>query len=333
MKRFRRVALIVVVAVVAVAGTAITLVLLRSNDAQAIEASGTVETTEADLGFQLPGRIERIAVREGDTVEYGAELAWLDRAELVARRRAARAAVDAARALLTELQRGFRPEEVAQGRAALRAAEQRQSDARRDLERTRNLFDGGAVSRELLDKHETAFEVATATYESADEALRILLTGPRQERIAAQRAALAQAEAAVEQIDAGLEYAVIRAPFSGIVSLRHREPGESVAAGAPVLSVMNPEDRWVRIYVREDQVGNLKLGQAAEITADADPERVYEGKVVFIANEAEFTPRNVQTTEERVKLVYRVKVQIIGDPGIDLKPGLAADVRLDAESR
>ncbi len=332
MKNIRRVAIIIVV-VVAVAGTAITLALLRSDGATAIEASGTVEATEADLGFQVPGRIEKIAVREGDRVESGAELAWLDRAELLARRRAAQAQVDAARALLAELERGFRPEEVAQGRAALRAAEQRLSDARRDVERTRSLFDGGAVSRELLDKHETALEVAMAEYQRAEEALQILRTGPRQERIAAQRAALAQAEATEAQIEAALTYAVVRAPFVGVVSLRHREPGESVQAGAPVVTVMNPDDRWIRIYVREDEVGRLTLGQRAEITADADPERVYEGQVVFIASEAEFTPRNVQTTEERVKLVYRVKVQITGDPGFDLKPGLAADVRLSVGSR
>ncbi len=264
-------------------------------------------------------------------MEAGTELAWLDRTELQARRRGALAQAEAAKAVLAELERGFRAEEVAQGRAALRAAEQRVNDARRDLERTRNLYEGGAVSRELLDKHETAYELAVAEYESAQEALQILQTGPRQERIAAQRAALAQAEATVEQIDAALDYAVIRAPFAGVVNVRHREPGESVPAGAPVLSVMNPDDRWVRIYVREDEVGRLALGQMAAITADADPRRRYDGKVIFIASEAEFTPRNVQTTEERVKLVYRVKVQITGDPDFDLKPGLAADVRLDAD--
>jgi HlyD family secretion protein len=92
---------------------------------------------------------------------------------------------------------------------------------------------------------------------------------------------------------------------------------------------MNPDDRWVRIYVREDEVGNISIGHPASMTADADPSRVYEGKVVFIASEAEFTPRNVQTTKERVKLVYRVKVQITGDAEFELKPGLAADVRLE----
>jgi HlyD family secretion protein len=142
---------------------------------------------------------------------------------------------------------------------------------------------------------------------------------------------VAQAEASVGQVDAAIEYAVIKAPFDGLVSLRHREPGEIVQPGAPVLTIINPDDRWVRIYVRGDEVGRVKIGQAATITADSYPEREYEGRVIFIASEAEFTPRNVQTTAERVKLVYRIKVQITGDPSFDLKPGLAADVRLQED--
>jgi HlyD family secretion protein len=304
------------------------LTVLRDDDEDVILASGTVEATEADLGFQVPGRIERITAREGDRTAQGDELAWLDRSELSARRRAAQAQAEAARAMLAELERGFRDEEIAQGRARLRAAEQRVSDTRRDLQRARRLFEGGAVSQQRLDNAETAYELAVAENDSAEEALRILETGPRQERIAAQRAAVAQADAAVAQIDAALDYAVIRAPFAGFVAVRHREPGETVGAGAPVLTLRNPDDRWVRIYVRADRVGRLVIGRAAEITGDAYPDRSYAGEVVFIADEAEFTPRNVQTTEERVKLVYRVKVQITGDPAHDLKPGLAADVRL-----
>jgi HlyD family secretion protein len=327
----KRIRIAIPVVVVILAATILWLTVLRDDHADVILASGTVEATEADLGFQVPGRIERIAVREGDTVEQGVELAWLDRSELNARRRAARAQAEAAGAMLAELERGFRQEEIAQGRARLRAAEQRVSDTRRDLQRTRRLFEGGAVSQQLLDNAETAHELAVAEYDGAEEALRILETGPRRERIAAQRATVAQAEAAVAQIDAALDQAVIRAPFAGFIAVRHREPGETVAAGAPVLTLRNPDDRWVRIYVRADEVGRLTIGQRAGIRGDAYPDRSYEGEVVFIADEAEFTPRNVQTTEERVKLVYRVKVQITGDPAYDLKPGLAADVRLEAE--
>jgi HlyD family secretion protein len=325
----------VAVAVVALALVAVTLRLtvFRPAGAGVVLASGTVEATEADLGFQIAGRIERIAVREGERVRRGQELASLDPTELLARRRAAEAQVDAARAQLAELERGFRSEEVAQGRAALRAAARRLSDALRDLERTRRLYEGGAVSRELLDKHETAYELAKAEYERVKEALEILETGPRRERIAAQRALLAQAEAALAQIDATLDFAVIRAPFDGVVTVRHREPGEAVAPGVPVITLMNPDDRWVRIFVPADQVGRITLGQAARIAGDAYPDRTYEGEVVFISDEAEFTPRNVQTPEERVKLVHRVKVRITGDPGFDLKPGLAADVRLETGER
>jgi HlyD family secretion protein len=305
------------------------LFLRGRGDTAVLEASGTVEATEADLGFSLPGRIATITVDEGTTVERGLELATLDRDDLLAQRRAAAAQAAAARARLQELQHGFREEEIAQGRAALRAAEQRAADAQRDVARVHRLFDGGAVSQQRLDDAETRVTTTEAEAEHAREALGVLETGPRPEQIAAQQGVLEQAEATVTQVDAVLEHAAIRAPFDGIVTVRHREPGETVPTGAPILTLMNPSDRWVRIYVREDQVGKLNIGDRAHISADAYPERTYPGRIVFISNEAEFTPRNVQTTEERVKLVYRVKVQVEEDAGFDLKPGLPADVALD----
>lgn len=295
-----------------------------------IRASGTVEATDADLGFQMAGRIAAIQVREGDSVRAGLEVARLDTEELAARRASAEAQVQGAQALLAELERGARPGEIAEGRAGLRQAEERRDDAVRDMERARRLFEGGAVSQEVLDKARTAAQVAEAGVDQARERLQLLEEGPRTERVAAQRAMVSQAEAAVRQIDAALRNASITAPFAGVVTLRHREPGETVSPGAPVLTVMDPEDRWVRIYVREDRIGQVRIGQTASITSDTYPEREYEGEVIFIASEAEFTPRNVQTTEERVKLVYAIKVRITGDPSHDLKPGIPADVVLTA---
>lgn len=295
---------------------------------EGITASGTVEATEADLGFQLAGRVESILVREGDSVEAGAEVAFLDRAELEARRRAAEAQREGAEALLNEMLSGFRQEEVSEGRAALRQAEERRDDALRDQERAQRLFDGGSVSREVLDKAQTAFRVAEAGVDQAQQRLQILEEGVRPERLVGQRAVVAQAEAAVAQVDAALRNSVVVVPFSGIVTVRHREPGETVSPGIPVITLLDPEDRWVRIYVREDRIGAVSLGQAAEISSDTYPDRSYGGEVVFISNEAEFTPRNVQTTEERVKLVYAVKVRITGDASHDLKAGIPADVVL-----
>jgi HlyD family secretion protein len=300
----------------------------RRGGQEEVTASGTVEATEIELGFQVPGRIERIAVQEGDRVEAGQELAWLDRRELEARLRAAEAQLAAARARLAELEEGFRPEEVEQARANLAAVGQRLEDARRSVERSRRLFEGGAISREQLDREETALAVVEAQYRGAKEQLDLMERGPRLQTIEAQRAAVRQAEAAVAQAEAAVEGAVIRAPISGVISVQHRFPGEVVPAGVPILTLIDPFDRWVRIYVAGDEVGRVVLGQEAEIRADAYPDRVYRGKVVYIADEAEFTPRNVQTRKERVKLVYRVKVAVAGDSSYDLKPGLPADVRL-----
>jgi len=311
----------------ALGGTAF-LVGCGTEDTGEIRASGTVEATDADLGFQMPGRIESILVREGDSVQAGAEVAFLDQEELLARRMSAQAQREAALAFLAEMESGFRVEEVEEGRAALRQAEERRDDALRDRDRARRLFDGGGISEEMMDKSATAFRVAEAAVDQIQQRLQILQDGVRPERIAAQRAAVAQADAAVSQTDAALRNSVVTVPFPGIVTVRHREPGESVSPGLPVLTIQDPEDRWVRIYVREDRIGGVRLGQEASITSDTYPDRSYRGEVVFIANESEFTPRNVQTTEERVKLVYAVRVRITEDPSHHLKAGIPADVVL-----
>jgi HlyD family secretion protein len=295
-------------------------------------ASGTVEATEAQLGFAASGRIEAISVRQGDRVESGNELARLDRSEMLAKREEALSRIESARALLLELERGSRTEEIAQARAARDAATKRLEDAMRDLERSRTLHQGGAIPKEALEKAELAVELAQKELERGEEQLRLLEAGPRRERIDAQRASLAQAEASLRAIDAALEQMILLAPFDGLITVRHREPGEAVSPGSAVVTLMNPNDRWVRIYVREDRIGAVRVGAAAEIRCDTFPDKTYEGKVRFIAPEAEFTPKNVQTTEERVRLVYAVEVRIFGDSPGDLKPGMPADVRLDVGS-
>jgi HlyD family secretion protein len=322
----------VVIAAAAVVAVVVWLTVFRGGRSlAALRASGTVEATEAQLGFTAPGRIEEISVREGDSVTAGQELAVLDRREMRARLEQAEAQIEAAGAVLAELERGSRAEEVAQARAMRDAAGDRMDDARRDLERAERLFDGGAVSRESLDKARTASEVAEKQYVQAEEQYRQVRTGPRKEKIAAQRAALGQAEANAAAVRATLSNMVVRAPFDGIVSVRHRDPGEIVPAGSPVVTVLDPADRWVRIFVPEYRIAAVHLGTPASITTDTYEDRVYDGSVSFIASEAEFTPKTVQTTEERVRLVYAVKVRITGDDSFDLKPGMPADIRLDLE--
>ena len=303
---------------------------MSASQSDEIIASGTVEATQADLGFQVAGRLERISVREGDDVTLGAELANLERAELVAQREMARAQVAAAEAALSELTNGARREELAHARATLAVAVERRDAARRDVERLSPLAEQSLVSRQQFDHQRTELTVAEGEAAKAIEELQILETGPRTERIAAQRASLAQAVATVARIDAMLEQTMLRAPFSGTIVVRHREPGEALSSGLPVLTLRNFDDRWVRIYVPGDEVGRLRVGQSATITADSYEDRSYTGSISYIASVAEFTPRNVQTTKDRVKLVYEVRVRITGDASIDLKPGLPADVEFQA---
>lgn len=325
--------LITIVVVLLVAATATYLFAFRNASAAEPAVSGTVEATDADLGFQVPGRIATIGPHEGDRVKAGDTLAVLDRTELAARQAQARAALDAARAGLTELERGARSEERAQAQEADSTAGARLADAQRDFERTQKLFQGGAVPREAFDKSSLALDVARSAKAQADEQLKLVQAGPRTERIEAQRAAVEQAQAAVHQADAAMDNGVIRAPFDGVVTVREREPGETIGAGTPVVTVMNLNDRWVRIYVREDRIGAVKLGQPASISTDTYAGKSYPGAVSFIASQAEFTPRNVQTAEERVKLVYAVKVRITGDSSDDLKPGMPADVKLGGSAK
>ena len=269
---------ILVAALAGLAALAIFLVTQFSGDnSNGLLASGTIEATEAQFGFQVAGRIESIKVREGDAVKKGEVLARLDTRETEAR--------------------------LAQVRAQANAIGLRLREAERDVARSQTLLTGDAIGQEAYDKTLLAFNVAQSEH--------------------------AQARASVQAIEAVLANMIIRASFDGVTTVRHREPGEIVPGGAPVLTVMNPDDRWVRIYIPENRIGAVHLGHKAAISTDTWPDKRYTGDVTYIAAQAEFTPKNVQTTEERVKLVYAVKVRISDDPGFELKPGMPADVRLE----
>lgn len=329
-----RIRIPLVIAGLLIAAALIWLALFRTADDPAgIAGSGTVEATESDLGFIGGGRIAQVMVEEGDRVAAGTVLARLDAEEVEARREQSEAQLEAARARLAELERGARPAERAQANAGEEAARERLEEAARSLERTRVLHEGGALSREALDRAETAHRVAAAQHTQALEQLRLVLEGATAEQLATQRAVVRQAEAALEQIRVAVDRTRLVAPFPGIVTVRHRHSGETAFPGAPVVTLMDPDDRWVRIYVPGNVVGRVSLGQPARISSDSHPDSTFAGRVTHIASEAEFTPRNVQTSEERVKLVYAVRVAIDGDPGLALKPGMPADVRLESGTR
>ncbi|MDH3424342.1 MAG: HlyD family efflux transporter periplasmic adaptor subunit, partial [Gemmatimonadota bacterium] len=245
----KRLRVIVPVVVILAAATWL-LARGTTSESDALFASGSVEATTADLGFQQPGRVGQITVSEGTSVAAGQELARLETGELEATLAAAEAQVAAAQARLSELVQGSRPEEIMASEAAARSADRRRENARLDHERARELFEGGAVSRQALDQAETALEVAEAAHDQAAQALVLVREGPRTETVGAQRALVAQARANVARVRATLENARVLAPFDGVITVKHRQAGEIVPAGAPVVTLLDRDDRWVRIYVR-----------------------------------------------------------------------------------
>ncbi|MFN3476405.1 MAG: HlyD family secretion protein [Candidatus Methylomirabilales bacterium] len=127
-------------------------------------------------------------------------------------------------------------------------------------------------------------------------------------------------------------YTILKSPQAGVVLRKHVEPGEMIAAGTPIVTIADLQDIWLKIYIPEPQLGRIKLGQTAEITTDSYPGKVYKGRVTFINSEAEFTPKNVQTQEERVKLVFAVKISV-DNPNQELKPGMPADAKVRLNER
>jgi HlyD family secretion protein len=156
--------------------------------------------------------------------------------------------------------------------------------------------------------------------------------GPRQEDIDQGRARVAQAQAALQLVKTQLSYATVVSPLTGVVLSKNIEPGEYVAPGTAVVTVGDLVNVWLRAYIEETDLGRVKVGQRASVTTDTYPGKRYEGRVSFIASEAEFTPKNVQTQKERVKLVYRIKIDIT-NPKMELKPGMPADAVIEAGVR
>ncbi len=284
-------------------------------------------------------------------------------AELVAgsrRQEIARAEADAAqaRARLAELESGSRPQEIEAAAAGVTRAEAEADRLARDHERIAALYSRGTAARREFEAAKAASDVAQARLKEARENLLLVREGPRREEVAQARAALdraletlslvregtrpetiAQARARLRQAEeaAGLartrlSYATVRSPLSGIVLSKNAEPGDYVAAGTPVVTVGDLRNPWVRAYVEETDLARVKPGQAVTVTNDTYPAKRYAGRISFISQEAEFTPKSVQTRKERVKLVYRIKVEVENQE-LELKPGMPVDGVVDVTGR
>jgi HlyD family secretion protein len=296
---------------------------------ETIIASGTVEAVEVSVAAKTSGQIEKIFVEEGAQVQEGDTLAIVDSASLAIQLRQAEAAVDLARSQLDLLLKGARVEDIRQVEEAAKQAEATLNQASEDLERIQNLYAKESATLKMKQDAETRFQVVQAQHAAAQQALQKVRKLSRPEEVKAAQARLAQAEAGRDLLKKTIDDATIISPTAGIVTHKAREPGEFVGPGITLLTIADLENVRLNIYVTEVDLGRVRLGQQSDVRIDSHPDRVFNGTVIFISPEAEFTPKNVQTREERVKLVYRVKIQIPNPEGI-LKPGMPADASIPA---
>jgi HlyD family secretion protein len=297
------------------------------HESSSIVASGHVEATDVRVSTKVAGRLERFALEEGDLVKQGQELAAIDTTDLGLALRQAKADRRQAAAELELRVAGPRKEDIAEAGAQVKALESDLDGARRDLERMQGLLDRGAGTTKGRDDAKVRSDTSAQRLEAARQVLARLNAGSRPEEIEAARARVAAADARIAQLDQQISDATVTSPVSGVVTEKIAERGELLQVGSGLCIVTDLADAWLTIYVPEPDLGRIRIGQVAQVRTDGGETR--EGKVTFIASQAEFTPKNVQTRDERVKLVYRVKVGLDNKDGL-FKPGMPAEARLEA---
>jgi membrane fusion protein YbhG len=290
-----------------------------------IVASGHVEAIEVRVSTKVAGRVARLDKVEGDTVTAGTELARLDTTDLELARRVAAADRGQAQADLDLRLAGSRSEDIDEARAQVARADAEREGAQKDLVRMQELLDAGMGTAQARDEALARRDATVAEVRAARERLRKLQAGSRLQEIESARARVLAADARIAQLDQQIKDATISSPVSGIVTAKLAEAGELLSPGAGVCVVTDLAGAWLNVYVAEPDLGRIRLGQEAEVRTDGG--QVRRGHITFVSSQAEFTPRNVQTRDERVKLVYKVKVGLDNTDGL-FKPGMPAEARI-----
>ncbi|HLX45058.1 MAG TPA: HlyD family efflux transporter periplasmic adaptor subunit [Bryobacteraceae bacterium] len=352
--------------------------------------SGNLELTQVDISFKIAGRMIERKVNEGDWVKKNDVIATLDPAQLrqqkfrdaalvssavsnyqqletsIAYQRATlesdvaarNAELNQATAKLEVLLNGSRKQDIQQAEAGVNDAKAQLEFARSDWARMQTLFKNEDISRQQYDQSRSKFDSAQAMLHQAAEKLSLVKEGPRQEDIAAARAEVARAQAAVKTAEANrielkrkeqelgarkaeiersraqegisasqLDDTEVATPIDGVVLVKSAEPGEVLAAGTTILTIGDLEHPWLRAYINETDLGRIKLGQKVKLTTDSFPGKAYNGVISFISSDAEFTPKQIQTKEERVKLVYRIKIDV-DNKSHELKSNMPVDAEI-----
>ncbi|HEX3697951.1 MAG TPA: HlyD family efflux transporter periplasmic adaptor subunit [Polyangia bacterium] len=294
------------------------------------EWSGTVEAHMIEVGSRVGGRVQEVSVREGDAVKAGQTLVTLEKGDLPAQRTIALGQLEQAQGALEKVASRTLPTarraEIAEAQARLQVEQAQQEKAKLDDDRSRQLYKQGAVTRVDADNATLALKSANAQASALRSQLDTLLHGTPED-VRSGRGLVDAAQGRLQQIDVMLDELVIRAPRASRVESLDLRPGDILAPNAPAAKLLEPAELYVRIYVPETEIGHVHPGLEVPITVDSFPGKAFRGRVESVASEGEFTPRNLQTADERADQVFACRVRI--EEGADvLRAGMAATVRV-----
>lgn len=325
MKKSRFLRIVLLVTVLGAAGLGYRYLQKTETPGHLLHLFGNIDIRQIQLAFHDSGRIRRILVQEGQRVQTGELLAELDPVRYEAAVAQAAAQVAAQKEVLTRMLAGSRPEEIAEARARVNAADAVLREAQLTHRRAKILAGPQYVSQQQLDSAEASLNTARANLDREQQALTLAVKGPREEDIEAARAQLKMYEAALVRAKEELGDTKLHAPEQAVVQDRILEPGDMASPQTPVFTLALDHPIWVRAYVSEPDLGKIAPGMRAEVKTDSFPNKTYRAWIGFISPTSEFTPKQVETTELRSKLVYRLRVYVC-NPQNELRLGMPADV-------
>ena len=302
----------------------------KQNKTEEIVLYGNVDIRQVSLAFNASDRIDQMHVEEGDKVQKGQLLATLDTENLQLQIEKSKAQIETQKAVVRRLRNGSRPQEISQKAAQVNAAKAESENARILLQRVQNSYnnsDGLSVSKQEIDDAKSRVKVTSAQVKEASESYRLTVAGPRQEDIAEAEAQLKTAEAELAIQEYLLSQSELKSPVNAVVRSRLQEPGDMASPGRPTYLLALDEKKWVRAYIQETQLGQVKQGMNVDVYIDSYTDKPIKGQVGYISSVAEFTPKTVQTEELRTSLLYEIRIYVDDTEDI-LRMGMPATVKI-----
>jgi len=298
-----------------------------NKSANTIELSGIIESTDINITSKVNGEIKNIFFDEGDKVNTNDTLALIDQETYILQKKQSEALLSLNEAQYNLIINGYRIEDIKQAEENLKSLKSNLDLAEYDKVNMEKLYNLGSISEKQWKDVLTRYLSIKSQYSAAEENYLKLKRGSRKEEILSAKAKVDQAKAQLELIDKQLRDTYIISPAPGIITNKIFEKGETVQFGSTLFTITQLDKVYLMVYINESDLGKVKYGQKAEVFVDSYPDKAFEGRIIYISSKAEFTPKNIQTKEDRIKQVFGIKIEIDNKDYV-LKPGMPADAKI-----